>query len=71
MEIIDQLSLALGFATLAGLNLYLTVLLTGLAIRFDLIHLFDRYADLAVLSETPVLAVATTLFLIEFFAGGG
>ena len=36
MDILEQLGLAMGLATLAGVNLYLTVLLTGVAVRFDL-----------------------------------
>ncbi len=34
METLELLGLALGFATLAGLNLYLTTLVAALAIRF-------------------------------------
>jgi len=33
MEVIETLCVALGFATLAGLNLYLVVFVTGLAIN--------------------------------------
>ena len=55
-------------ASLAGLNLYLTVLITGLAIRFDWVHLADRYQHLDVLGHPGVLAVAAVLFLLEFFA---
>ena len=34
MEILQLLGVAVGLASLAGLNLYLTVFLTGLAVRF-------------------------------------
>ncbi|MEM7147777.1 MAG: DUF4126 domain-containing protein [Verrucomicrobiota bacterium] len=68
MDILDTLALALGFATLAGINLYLTVLVTGLAIRFDLLTLSAKYADLAVLGDNPVLIAAGLFFLLEFFA---
>ena len=34
MEVLETLCVALGFATLAGLNLYLVVLVTGLALTF-------------------------------------
>lgn len=68
MDVLDQLAVALGFATLAGLNLYLTVLVTGMAIRFHWIELLPQYEGLGVLAEWPVLAVAGVFFLLEFFA---
>ncbi len=68
MEIIDQLSIALGFATLAGLNLYLTVLIAGLAIRFNWIALGDQYEQLTVLGHPAVIAAASVFFLAEFFS---
>ncbi len=68
MDVLDQLAVALGFATLAGLNLYLTVLVTGMAIQFQWIELLPRYESLAVLGEPAILAVAAVLFLLEFFA---
>lgn len=68
MSLLDQLGVALGFATLAGLNLYLTVLVAGLAIRFHWIELSDSYVQLAVLGNPWVLGVAGLLFVIEFFA---
>jgi hypothetical protein len=68
MNVLDQLGIALGFATLAGLNLYLTVLVAGLAIRFQWIHLGPSYENLAVLGNGWLLGLAAVLFLIEFFA---
>lgn len=68
MQILEQLGLALGLATLAGVNLYLTVLLTGLAIRFDLLHLAEKYESLEALGHPAVLIVAGVLFCLEFFA---
>lgn len=68
MQILEQLGLALGLATLAGVNLYLTVLLTGLAIRFDLLHLAEKYESLEVLGHPAVLVVAGVLFTLQFFA---
>lgn len=68
MQILEQLGLALGLATLAGVNLYLTVLLTGLAIRFDLLHLAEKYQSMEALSHPAVLIVAGVLFALEFFA---
>lgn len=68
MDILDQLTLALGFATLAGLNLYLTVAVTGLAVRFGWVDLFEKYTSLDILGNPWIIGVATVLFLIEFFA---
>lgn len=68
MDIIDQLSIALGLATLAGLNLYLTALLTGLAIRFHWVVLSVEHQDLSVLSHPAVLVAAGLFVLLEFFS---
>lgn len=68
MTLIDQLGVALGLATLAGLNLYLTVLVAGCAVRFHWIELSGSYEQMAVLGNPWVLGVAGTLFVIEFFA---
>ncbi len=68
MEIIEQLGVALGLAALAGVNLYLTVLIAGLAIRYDWLHLSATYQHLDVLGHPWVLAVAGVFFVMEFFA---
>lgn len=68
MHILEQLGVALGLATLAGVNLYLTVLITGLAVRFDLLHLAEQYQQFEVLAHPVVLIVAGVLFCLEFFA---
>jgi hypothetical protein len=68
MEILDQLAVGLGFATLAGINLYLVTFVTGLAIRLQWVVLDERFADLQVLGNTPVLAVAGVCLLAETFA---
>ena len=68
MHILEQLGLALGLASLAGVNLYLTVFLTGLLVRFDLLHLADKYQTLDALGHPAVLGVAGVLFALEFFA---
>ncbi|MEO5916857.1 MAG: DUF4126 domain-containing protein [Luteolibacter sp.] len=68
MTLIDQLGVALGLATLAGLNLYLTVLVAGCAVRFHWIELSGSYEQMAVLGHPWVLGVAGALFVIEFFA---
>ncbi len=68
MSVIDQLGVALGLATLAGLNLYLTVLVAGLAVRFHWLELSGSYEQMAILGHPWVLGVAGALFLVEFFA---
>jgi hypothetical protein len=68
MEVLDQLSVALGFATLAGINLYLTAFVTGLAIQFHWVILAERYHELTVLGEPAVLFVTGALLLTEILA---
>ncbi len=68
MDVLQKLGIALGFATLAGLNLYLTVFATSMAIHFGWIALSPEYQSLAILGETPVMIIAGALFLVEFFA---
>lgn len=68
MEILQLLGVAVGLASLAGLNLYLVVFLTGLAVRFDWINLAPQYARLDVLADPWVLAVSGLLFALEFLA---
>lgn len=68
MDILQQLGLALGFAALSGINLYLTTLVAGLAIRFNWINLASEYEQMAVLGNGWVIGVAAVLFFVEFFA---
>jgi hypothetical protein len=68
METLELLGVALGLATLAGINLYLTVFVSGLAIQQGWITLHPQYEQLAVLGDPIILAVAGTLFVLEFFA---
>ena len=68
MEILQLLGVAVGLATLSGLNLYLTVFLTGLAVRFDWISLAAEYQRLEVLGDPWVLAASGLLFAVEFTA---
>lgn len=68
MDVLQTLAVALGLATLAGLNLYLTVFVTGLAIQQQWIVLLPKYAQLEVLGEPVVVAIAGALYFIEFFA---
>lgn len=68
MDALQKLGVALGFATLAGLNLYLTVFATSLAIYNHWITLSPEYAQLAVLGHPAVIIVSGVLYVLEFFA---
>src|SRR5437016_10535092 len=68
MDRLNLLSVALGLACLAGLNLYLTVFATGLAIHFHWIVLAPQYQSLAILGQPSVVIISGVLFLLEFFA---
>lgn len=68
METLSLLGVALGFATLSGINLYLTTLLSGLAIRFNWIDLAEKYESLEVLANPWIIGISGVLFVVEFFA---
>ena len=68
MEALETLAVALGFATLAGLNLYLTVFVTGLAINQQLIDVSAKYPELAILGEPAIVIAAGIFTLCEFFS---
>lgn len=68
METLHLLGVALGLAALAGINLYLTVFVSGLAIHFHWITLPPAYQSLEVLGEPAVIIVAGILYFLEFFA---
>jgi hypothetical protein len=68
MTLLDQLGVALGLATLAGVNLYLTVLVAGMAVRFGWLNLTGEYAQRAVLGNPWIIGIAAGMFLVEFFA---
>lgn len=65
MGTIEALSLAMGTAWTSGINLYATVAALGIAHQAQLIQLPP---DLQVLSHPAVIAVACTMYVIEFFA---
>lgn len=68
MELLQLLGVALGLASLAGINLYLTVFVTGLAIRLGWVTLSAPYQDLAVLGHPVLIGIAGFLYFVEFFA---
>jgi hypothetical protein len=59
---------ALGLACLAGINLYLTVFVTGLAIHFHWIVLSPTYQSLEVLGHPWIITLAGALYFLQFFA---
>lgn len=68
MDRFNLLSVALGLACLAGINLYLTVFVTGLAIHFHWITLSPAYQSLDVLANPWIIGIAGLFYLLEFFA---
>jgi hypothetical protein len=68
MDILTELGMGLGLASLAGVNLYLTVLLTGLLVRFNWLQLAEHHQHLEVFGHPVVLTVAGVFFVMEFFA---
>ena len=68
MEVLKTLAVALSLGTLAGVNLYLTVLVTGLALHFHWVILPSPLAGLEVLAHPSIITIAAVLYAIEFFA---
>jgi len=68
METLELLAMALGLATLAGVNLYLTVFAAGLSVHMGWVTLAPQYEQLSVLADPVILVVSGILFLLEFFA---
>ncbi|MGH7937187.1 MAG: DUF4126 domain-containing protein, partial [Chthoniobacterales bacterium] len=63
MDQLKLLGVALGLACLAGLNLYLTVFVTGLAIHLHWIVLAPEYQSLALLSDPIILWISGALYV--------
>jgi Domain of unknown function (DUF4126) len=68
VEQLNLLAVALGLAALAGINLYLTVFVTGLAIHFHWITLAPQYQSLEILGDPWIITIAGILYFLEFFA---
>jgi hypothetical protein len=68
METLEMLGVALGLAALSGLNLYLTVFVTGLAIQQNWVTLGSQYEQLAILGHPAIIGLAGVLYLLQFFA---
>jgi hypothetical protein len=65
---LQLLAVAFGLASLAGINLYLTVFVTGLAIDQQWVVLAPQYQGLAVLGHPAIVAIAGILYFLQFFA---
>lgn len=68
MDVLQHLGVALGLATLAGVNLYLTVFATSLALHNGWLTLSDQYHDLTILGHPWVLYLSGGLYFLQFFA---
>jgi hypothetical protein len=68
MTTLALLGTTLGFAFTAGLNLYATVLVIGLAQKLGLVAPPPALAGLSVLADPLVLGVAAVMYLVEFLA---
>ena len=68
MEQLQLLGVALGLASLSGINLYLTVFVTGLSIQQHWITLAPQYSGLVILAHPVIILVAGGLYFIQFFA---
>jgi hypothetical protein len=65
METLAFLGRTLGFSFAAGINLYATIALIGLAGRFGWVEL---PADYAIFNNDWVIGTAILLYIVEFFA---
>jgi len=65
VDVITTLGRTLGFSFAAGVNLYATVAMLGLASRFGWVDLPEQFG---VFNNDFVIAAAVVMYLIEFFA---
>ena len=68
MKTLTLLGTTLGLSFTAGLNLYATVLATGLAVRMHWLRLPPGLEGLSALAHPVVLTVAGLLYVVEFLA---
>lgn len=68
MSAVEIVALAASFSLLSGWRLYFSLLVAGLAMRFNVIALPDQLASLDILANPWVLGVAGAGFVAEFFA---
>jgi Domain of unknown function (DUF4126) len=65
MDLLSSLGRTLGFSFAAGINLYATVAILGLASHYGWVDLPPQYK---VFDNTWIIAAALTLYVIEFIA---
>jgi hypothetical protein len=65
LELLATLGRTLGFSFAAGINLYATVAILGLATRYGWVSLPDQFA---VFDNDLVIGVALVLYVVEFIA---
>ena len=65
IELLSGLGRTLGFSFAAGINLYATVAILGLASRYGWVSLPEQYR---VFDSDLIIGVALTMYVIEFFA---
>ena len=65
VEVLTTLGRTMGFSFAAGINLYATVAILGLASRFDWVALPPQFA---VFDNDIVIVTALALYVIEFVA---
>jgi hypothetical protein len=65
MELLATAGRTLAFSLAAGVNLYATVAILGLAARFDLVSLPPQFA---IFDSTWIIVVALVLYAVEFVA---
>lgn len=68
MDVLQTLGVALGLATLAGVNLYLTVFAASLAIHFQWVALPSQLHELSVLGDPWIMVISGLLYFLGFFA---
>jgi len=66
MDLLGTLGVALGLAMLAGINLYLTIFLTGLAVKLGWFQDAGLAGALDGFGHPAVIAVALGLFIVQF-----
>jgi hypothetical protein len=65
LDLLPTLGRTLGFSFAAGINLYATVAILGLASRYGWVHLPSQFS---VFDNDVVIAAAIVLYVVEFFA---
>ncbi len=68
METLQLLATALGLSALSGINLYLTVFATSLALNLGWLQLSPELQQLQVLASPGILVISGILYFVEFFA---